>query len=154
MLEREKTYRMAGRNHRPHEPGCEPQTLRKRHLLKFQHAPEGQVEAARARLLGQPHLTVEASGRDDLSLWISYSIEHTSFEEICVQLAAMGFLLDESLHFRILRAFWRYSEETQLHNLRSPERLIKQSNEVYVQAWAHHPHGDHDDTPEDLREFR
>ena len=32
------------------------------------------------------------------------------------------------------------------------ERLIKQSNEVYIQAWDHHVHGDHDDTPLELRE--
>lgn len=153
MLEREKTYRMAGRRHSPHGPDCEPQMLRKRHALRFQHAPEGQVEAARDRLLGLPGLVVEP-GRDGLTLWISYSIEQHSFDEICSLLTALGFLLDDSLHFRLLRSLWRYSEETQLHNLHSPERLIKQSNEVYVQAWAHHPHGDHDDTPEELREFR
>ena len=153
MLEREKTYRMAGRVHHPRGLDCEPDTLLKRHALHFQHAPAGQVEAARERLQAVSHLLVEP-GLDPLILWVTYSIEHHRFEEICSLLASMGFLLDESIYFRLLRAFWRYSEETQWHNLHSPERLIKQSSEVYVQAWDRHLHGDHDETPEDLRDFR
>ena len=36
--------------------------------------------------------------------------------------------------------------------MRMPQRLIKKSNEIYVKAWEHHAHGDHDDTPLELRE--
>jgi hypothetical protein len=47
-----------------------------------------------------------------------------------------------------------FCEDTQMRNLRQPERLIKKSNEIYVKAWQHHPHGDHDDTPAELRDYR
>ena len=65
-----------------------------------------------------------------------------------------GFALENSLYIKLVRALVYFSEETQRHNLLSPERLIKQSNEVYIQAWNHHVHGDHDDTPPELREYK
>ena len=65
-----------------------------------------------------------------------------------------GFHLDNSLFSKLTRALIRYCEQTQLHTLRSPQRLIKKSNEVYVKAWEHHLHGDHDDTPPELREYK
>ena len=65
-----------------------------------------------------------------------------------------GFHLDRSLLIRLHRALIYYVEDTQVHNLRSPERLIKQSHEVYIQAYAHHLHGDRDETPPELREFK
>jgi hypothetical protein len=53
-----------------------------------------------------------------------------------------------------MRALIVFSEETELDNLQQPERLIKKSNEVYIKAYEHHPHGDHDDTPPDVREYK
>jgi len=38
--------------------------------------------------------------------------------------------------------------------MRCPQRLIKQSHEVYVKAWGAHLHGDHDDTPQELRDYK
>jgi hypothetical protein len=53
-----------------------------------------------------------------------------------------------------MRMMIAYAEETQLRNMRMPERLIKKSHEVYSRAWDHHLHGDHDDTPPDMRQDR
>jgi len=47
-----------------------------------------------------------------------------------------------------------FCEETQMRNMRVPERLIKKSHLVYSKAWEHHPHGDRDDTPAELRQDR
>ena len=153
MLERETTYRLAGRKHRARGLASEPEVLRKRREIRFHFLPLDQAERALPRLSGVPDLVVERSLRGR-AVWVTYSLEHHTLEGIEGLLVEMGFHLDGSLYTRLLRALIRYCEETQLRNLRSPERLIKQSSEVYVQAWTHHPHGDHDDTPLDLREYK
>ena len=98
-------------------------------------------------------MQVEA-GSDALSLVVHYNVLDFTLELLDEALVGAGFHLDRSLFIRLHRALIYYLEETQVHNLRSPERLIKQSHEVYMQAYAHHPHGDHDDTPPDLREYK
>lgn len=98
-------------------------------------------------------LAVE-SGRRPLSLVVRYSIMEYSLEGLESALVEAGFHLDQSLLTRLRRAFVYFCEETQRHNLLSPERLVKQSNEVYIKAYGHHPHGDHDDTPPELREYK
>jgi hypothetical protein len=55
----------------------------------------------------------------------------------------------------MIRALIYYVEETQLHNLEAPDRLLKKSqNEAYTHAWERHLHGDHDDTPPEWREYK
>jgi len=66
----------------------------------------------------------------------------------------LGYHLDNSLYCKIFRALVYFTEETQLGYLNAPARLIKQSNQVYIKAYQHHPHGDRDDTPVELREDR
>ncbi len=54
-----------------------------------------------------------------------------------------------------MRALIYYVEETQLHNLEAPHKPLKRSqSEAYTHAWERHPHGDHDDTPPEWREYR
>ncbi len=85
---------------------------------------------------------------------VRYSVLDYSLEALEDALREAGFALENSLYIKLVRALVYFSEETQRHNLLSPERLIKQSNEVYIQAWDHHAHGDHDDTPLELREYK
>ena len=54
-----------------------------------------------------------------------------------------------------MRALFYYVEETQLHNLEAPERIRRKSqSEAYTNAWERHPHGDHDDTPPEWRDYK
>lgn len=152
MLERDKAYRMAGRKHKTGRL-CEPEVLRKRREVRFHPLPSGQAARALAHLTALPGLEVEAGARDT-SLWVTYSLDAHTLEGIEGLLRSLQFRLDSTLYTRILRAALHYCEETQLRNLHSPERLIKKSNEVYVRAYQHHLHGDHDDTPEELREVK
>ena len=99
------------------------------------------------------HRQVEA-GRDELTLVVHYNVLDFTLQLLDEALVNAGFHLDRSLLIRLHRALIYYVEDTQVHNLRSPERLIKQSHVVYIQAYAHHPHGDRDDTPPELREFK
>jgi hypothetical protein len=39
--------------------------------------------------------------------------------------------------------------------LSTPEHVTKKNeSEVFAQVYEHHPHGNHDDTPKDLREYK
>jgi hypothetical protein len=150
MMRRETAYKLAGRHHEHPARGT---GLVKQRELRFKPMPPGQVERAWKALRMLKDLQVEHSERE-LCLVVRYSVLDYSLEAIEDALREAGFALENSLYVKLLRALVYFSEETQRHNLISPERLIKQSNEVYIQAWNHHVHGDHDDTPPDLREYK
>lgn len=84
---------------------------------------------------------------------VTYSLTEYSLEALENALAAQGFHLDNSLFQKIRRALVYYSERVQLENLRAPEHLLK-SRKIFVEIYEHHPHGDHDDTPLEWREYR
>lgn len=121
--------------------------------LRFAKFPPGQAEKAFELLSGLEALTVQRGARPN-TLEVRYEVTDYTFQGLETALEDQGFHLDNTLYTKILRAIAYYCEETQLSNLRSPERLIKNSNEVYVQAWQHHLHGDHDETPPELREYK
>lgn len=129
-----------------------PGTLKRREL-RFAALPENQTQRALVLLRGLEGLRVDlVVGRRALT--VSYDIFNYTLEGLEEALVQQGFHLDNSLFCKLMRALIRYCEQTQLHTLRSPQRLIKKSNEVYVKAWDHHLHGDHDDTPPELRDVK
>jgi hypothetical protein len=151
-MRRETAYKLAGRKHgsgSQHAGGG----IAKAREIRFKATPPGQVAQARRSLAVLRGVQVE-SGRDDLSLVVHYNVLDFTLELLESCLVSAGFQLDRALLVRLHRAVIYYVEDTQVHNLRSPERLIKQSHEVYIKAYAAHPHGDHDDTPPDLREYK
>ncbi|MBL8484524.1 MAG: hypothetical protein JNJ60_20180 [Rhodocyclaceae bacterium] len=121
--------------------------------LRFNPTPPGQIERAR-RLLEMLEGFTVAAGANPHSLLIAYDVTHYTFQGVERALQDQGFHLDNSLYMKFLRALVYFCESTQLRNLRQPERLIKNSHQVYVQAWEQHRHGDHDDTPPELREYK
>lgn len=124
----------------------------KRRLLRFDERRPDQAEQVRQLLEGMEGLKV--ASLDGNSLRIEYDLTEYTLEGLEKALASQGFQLQGALLHRMRRALIYFWEETQLRNMRVPQRLIKKSNEVYVKAWEQHPHGDHDDTPADLREER
>lgn len=151
MMRRETAYKLAGRRH--HHRGAAVAGLEKTREIRFRPLPPGQVERAVESLGHLSRLFVDRGARP-LSVVVRYSIMDYSLEVLESALIDAGFHLDQSLYVKLCRALVHFCEETQRHNLLSPERLIKQSNEVYIKAYAHHPHGDHDDTPPELREYK
>jgi hypothetical protein len=149
--ERARMLRDGGRRRRPAlvpQPGT-----RKHREIRFSKLRPGQTDEARRVLAQLEHLEVEPGLLvNSVSVW--YEISDYTLAALEEALVEQGFHLDSSLYSKLVRAIVYFCEDTQLRNLRQPERLIKKSNEVYVQAWEHHPHGDHDDTPPDLREYR
>ncbi len=137
-------------------PRCRPSPFapqpgtRKHRELRFDRLRPQQVEEARKLLQGLDGMDVD-TGEAPHSLSIWYELRDYSLEGLETALTRQGFHLDNSLYCKLVRAVVYFCEETQLRNMRVPERLIKKSHEVYSKAWEHHPHGDHDDTPVELR---
>ena len=124
--------------------------MHKQREIRFAALPPGQAERA-VLLLSELEFLKATLIPGRPALRVEYEIFDHTLEGLEDALRAKGFHLSNSLYAKLTRALAYYCEETQLHTLESPQRLIKKSNEAYVQAWAHHPHGDHDDTPMELR---
>ncbi|HLA33719.1 MAG TPA: hypothetical protein VJ001_02515 [Rhodocyclaceae bacterium] len=147
-----RELRDGGARHRP-SPFSRQSGTRKHRELRFATQPPHQVDQARKLLAGLEGLEVD-DGLAPRSLSIWYEIGDYTLQGLEAALRQQGFKLDNGVFCRLARVIVYYCEETQLRNMRVPERLIKKSHEVYSKAWEHHPHGDHDDTPPELRQDR
>lgn len=136
----------------PVQAGSPPGSQKQREL-RFAGLPPGQAAKALRLLSGLEGLEV-GEGPHKNGLTVRYEVTEYTLQGLENALVVQGFHLSNTLMCKLMRALVYYCEETQLRNLRSPQRLIKKSNEVYVRAWDHHLHGDHDDTPPDLREYK
>lgn len=83
----------------------------------------------------------------------SYSIMQHSLEEMEELLLKRDVMLDDSILHKIQRKLIYHLEEVQQENLRIPDRNNR-NREIFVKVYEHHLHGDHDDTPEEWREYR
>jgi hypothetical protein len=126
-------------------------TFKRRHIV-FHPVPAGQARQA-ARLLGRVDGLTADCDADDVTLTVEYHVPAFTLAGIEQALEARGFHLDGSLIQRLRRAVVHYAEDVQCENLQVPARCEK-CREIWVQAFEHHPHGDHDDTPEEWRAYR
>jgi hypothetical protein len=141
--------------HRVPEPGqheVAPGSAKRREI-RFTRLPPEQAQRALELLSGLEYLKVSA-GPHARGITVRYDLVDYTYEGLERALRNLGYHLDNSLYCKIVRALVYFTEETQLRNLKEPARLIKQSNQVYIKAYQHHPHGDRDDTPAELREDR
>jgi hypothetical protein len=127
--------------------------LRKQREILFAKFPPGQVPEA-AGLLGRLERLEVRPEFERRQVGVTYSLADYTLQELEEHLIDRGFHLDNTLMSKLMRALIHYVEDTQLHNLEAPERLIKKSHEAYIHAWERHPHGDHDDTPPEWREYK
>jgi len=122
-----------------------PFELHKQRVLVFADEPANQVEQAFLLLSGLDHLEVE-NGPIRNSLLIRYSVEHYSLEGLKKALIKEGFTFNYGWLAKLKHGFIHYCEDVQYHNLKSPEPRTKNNSQaVFVKAYEHHPHGDHDD---------
>jgi len=120
--------------------------------LIFSRIPQGQAHQAAVLLEGLPHLEV-LSEVDDRTLLVRYELPNYTQQRVEKALAAEGFHLDNSVLTKIKRALAYYCESIQCENLAPPPR-DRLSKQIFAQLYEHHPHGDHDDTPEEWRSYR
>lgn len=137
---------------RPH-PLAPQAGTRKQREIRFCRLKEDQIPQARALLATLPNLDI-APGAQPNGIAVAYDIADYSMEVLERLLTDRGFHLENTLYCKLMRALVYFVEETQRRNLAQPERLIKKSHEVYSRAWEHHPHGDRDETPYELREYK
>ncbi len=131
-----------------------PEPIRKERNVLFAKLPPGQVTDAATFLVSVDHLEVEPDV-DHRCIGVAYDLREHTLQEIEATLEDRGYHLETALLNKMMRALIHYIEETQLHNLEAPDRPLKKSqNEAYTQAWERHPHGDHDDTPPEWREYK
>lgn len=128
--------------------------LDKHHDIVFSAEPPGQIESAYRVLSGLPDCKVEYSETPN-TLRVSYNLHHYTLEGLENGLAEEGFRLDHSMLRSIERNVIYYSEDTLCHNMEIPMHPTKKNErEVFVKAYDHEPHGDHDDIPPELRDYK
>lgn len=128
--------------------------LKKQREILFSKFPPGQVPEAAYDLQRLGEIDVQAK-YDKHALGVTYDLTEHTLRELDEHLIDKGFHLDNTLMSKLTRALIYYIEETQLHNIGAPERRTKRSaQEAYVHAWENHPHGDHDETPPEWREYK
>ena len=133
---------------------AKPVPIHKERSVLFSKFPPGQVPEASDVLAKIEHLEVEPHV-ERRTVGVAYDLHEHSLQEIEGELEDKGYHLDTALLSKMMRALIYYVEETQLHNLDAPDRLLKKSqHEAYTHAWERHPHGDHDDTPPEWREYK
>ena len=128
--------------------------LKKKREILFSKFPPGQVPEAADDL--QHLAAVEVDPKfEKRSVGVAYDLTDHTLRELDDHLVEKGFHLDNTLMTKLTRALIYYVEETQLHNLGAPEKRLKRSEqEAYVQAWGNRPHGDHDETPPEWRDYK
>ncbi len=129
--------------------------LRKNREILFAKFPPGQVPEAADDLRHIDEVDVQPKF-EKRAVGVGYDVSVHTLRELDEHLIDRGYHLDNTLMSKLTRALVYYIEDTQLHNMAAPERRIKRSSqeEAYVKAWEHHPHGDHDDTPPEWREYK
>lgn len=128
--------------------------LKKKREILFSKFPPGQVPEAADDLKRIEEVDVEPKF-EKRSLGVAYELSQHTLRELDEHLIDKGYHLDNTLLTKLTRALIYYVEDTQLHNMGAPEKRLKRSaSEAYVNAWEHHPHGDHDDTPPEWREYK
>jgi len=131
-----------------------PSETQKRRELFFSAEPPGQAGRAYDLLKGLDDLQVEPGSQAN-SLVINYSLLDYSLKGLENGLIREGFSFDDSLLHQLNRKLAHYGEEMQYHNLNTPELPVKsREREIFVRVYENHPHGDHDDTPQELREYK
>ncbi len=128
--------------------------IRKQRHILFARFPPDQVPKASDDLCRIERLEVERLDQSR-AVAVAYDLRHHCLEELEGTLEDKGYHLDNTLMSKMMRALIYYVEETQLHNLDAPFRPLKRSQSAaYTHAWERHPHGDHDETPPEWREYK
>lgn len=109
----------------------------------------GHGKAAAELLATLPGLKVAVTGQ---RLQLCYRPEDYTLRELEALLLRAGHRLSGRLVARTRRAIAHHLDELAHDNLGEAKHDLK-TDGVYRQVWQHHPHGDHDDTPQELRRY-
>lgn len=128
-----------------------PSDLHKRREIVFHATPPQQAGRAHELLSALPDLGVDRGGEHLLE--VRYNVHHHTLEGLESLLMEQGYHLEVTLLIRLKRALIYHVEWVQRENMQRPE--VKTKNyQAHVEAWEKRPHGDHDATPEEWRQYR
>jgi hypothetical protein len=100
-----------------------------------------------------PPAGVRVDSIGECSVLIEYCITEHCLEDIESLLTAHGLHLEGSLLIRIRRNLAYYCERVQRENLGKPAPRTK-NYPAHIEAWTKRPHGDHDETPTEWRQYK
>ena len=129
-----------------------PSDLEKNREIVFHPVPVGQVERALCLLEGLEGLEV-AIAMDSRRLLVRYHVCEYTLEGLETALVSQGFHLDNSVLSKLKRVLAYFCEGVQRRNVAANEPDIK-SQQAFVRVYERHLHGDHDETPEEWRDYK
>jgi len=92
--------------------------------------------------------------RAERLLEVRYCVREYTLEAIETALIELGCHLEATLLIRIKRALYYYMEQVQRDNIEHPGIPTKNYTAPHIEAWQNRLHGDHDDTPEQWRQYK
>jgi len=131
----------------------EEEELVKRRELRFCHLhPDPNQARSALLLLSDAEGVINISLANELCLYISYDVRHLTLEAIENVLVRLGYHLDSRLLYRMKRALYNYSEETQRANLGMLENTDN-TTQVFVKRYTSNYHGCRDKRPDHWRKY-
>ena len=116
------------------------------------HPDPNQAETA-AQLLSEIEGIIGTEERSPTHIRVSYQITHVSLEQIEIGLAGMGLHLDNRLLYRVMRALYYYTEETERANLGHTRSDTKSTREIFAHHYQRQDHSLRDHRPEHWRKY-
>ena len=131
----------------------EEEELVKRRELRFCHLhPDPNQARSALLLLSDAEGVIDISLANELCLYISYDVRHLTLDAIENVLVRLGYHLDSRLLYRMKRALYDYSEETQRANLGMLENTDN-TTQVFVKRYTSNYHGCRDKRPVHWRKY-
>ena len=116
------------------------------------HPDPNQSETA-AMLLSEIEGIVGIEQRSPTHLHISYQLMAVSLEQIEQGLTAMGLHIDNRLLYRLMRALYYYTEETERANLGCRRNDSKCTRQIFADRYQRQNHDLRDQRPEHWRKY-
>jgi len=127
--------------------------LIKRRELRFCHLhPDPNQARSALLLLSDAEGVLDISLANEICLYITYDVRYLTLDTIEKVLVRLGYHLDSRLLYRMKRALFSYSEETQRANLGMSEDTDN-TTQVFVKRYTSNYHGCRDKRPEHWRKY-
>ncbi len=131
----------------------EAEELIKRRELRFCHLhPDPNQARSALLLLSDAEGVLDITLANEICLYITYDVRHLTLDAIERVLIRLGYHLDSRLLYRMKRALYSYSEETQRANLGMLDNTDN-TTQVFVKRYTSNYHGCRDKRPDHWRKY-
>ncbi|MBT3046235.1 MAG: hypothetical protein AB2728_16560 [Candidatus Thiodiazotropha sp.] len=115
--------------------------------------PDPNQAATAAMLLADVEGIIEATPHSETHLHVSYQLMQVSLEQIETGLTSMGLHIDNRLLYRLKRALYHYTEETERANLGCTRDDSKCTRMIFADRYQRMNHKLRDRRPEHWRKY-